>query len=111
MKNKKYIFFILTFFLSLANCIATLPIEEEDANCYWMENYSGKFEWVATENYFGKKYNKKECFEFDSCDGGLGKSGGGCYKWAETANDPRLEWHNVVNGVKVPMTSDWHGAR
>ena len=57
-----------------------------------LENYSGKFEWVATENFFGEKYNKKECFELDSCDGGLGKSGGGCYKWAETANDPRLVW-------------------
>ncbi len=86
MKNKKYIFFILTFFISLNNCEAQLPIEEEDANCYWMENYSGKFEWVETDN------SKQECFELDSCDGGLARSSGGCYKWAKTANGARLEW-------------------
>jgi hypothetical protein len=90
----KYI--ILTFFLFLNSCSSSLPFDEEkDVNCYWMENYSGKFEWVSTQDYFGEKYDKKECFGADSCDGGLGKSGGGCYKWAKTANGPRLEWDKV----------------
>jgi len=95
MKNTKYIFLILAL-LSLDSCISLLSSDiEKDATCYWMENYSGKFEWVATEVALGLKYDKQECFNADSCDGGLGESNGGCYKWAKTANSPRFEWDRV----------------
>ena len=95
MKKTAYIFLIM-FFLFLEGCVSSLSPEiEKDTTCYWMENYSGKFEWVATENALGKKYDKEECFNVDSCDGGLGGSYGGCYKWAKTANSPRFEWNKV----------------
>ncbi len=57
--------------------------------CYWMENYSGNFNWVDAPQ---GNVSKKECFALDSCDGGLGESGGGCYKWALGAKNDRLPW-------------------
>ena len=64
----------------------------QNPQCYWMENQTGKFEWVATEIALSQAYTYQQCFEADSCDGGLGASGGGCYKWSNTANSPRLPW-------------------
>ena len=92
MKNIKYIFIILTFFNSLNSQASSLFFKEEVAKCYWMENISGKYEWVSTEDYFDMKFSKKDCFILDSCDGGLGVSNGGCYKWAKTANGLRIKW-------------------
>lgn len=56
--------------------------------CYWMENTSGNFCWVPADwaNTF------EQCFAMDSCDGGRGESGGGCYKWAEASHAPRVSW-------------------
>jgi hypothetical protein len=50
--------------------------------CYWMENVSGQFKWVANT------MSKQDCYRMDSCNGGMKMSGGGCYKWAAspTAN-------------------------
>lgn len=64
--------------------------------CYWMENVSGRFEWVPAEVgglYHGEGYD--QCFALDSCDGGEGQSGGGCYKWARSASAARVLWTKV----------------
>jgi hypothetical protein len=53
--------------------------------CYWMDNTSGKNQWVLMPNLL-----KADCFSLDSCNGGLNRSNGGCYKWA-TAPDAQAE--------------------
>lgn len=62
--------------------------------CYWMENVSGKYEWVSTEVTGMGALTKDECYSMDSCDGGEGLSGGGCYKWAKSAQSEREPWDN-----------------
>jgi hypothetical protein len=54
--------------------------------CYWMENSTGNYCWIPA----GK--NQRACFELDSCGGGLGRSGGGCYKWSATSASPGIAW-------------------
>ncbi|NEQ37391.1 MAG: hypothetical protein F6K40_14410 [Okeania sp. SIO3I5] len=54
-----------------------------------MENYTGKYTWVDAPQ---GNVDKEQCYALDSCDGGLGESGGGCYKWAITADSPRIPW-------------------
>jgi V8-like Glu-specific endopeptidase len=60
--------------------------------CYWMGFHdTGTWDawcwepatWVSTF---------AQCYEMDSCDGGLGYSGGGCYKWASSSEAPRTPW-------------------
>lgn len=93
MKNIKAIS-LIAFLFSLESCKIYSHRNEHRASCYWMENYSGKFEWVSVKKALGVEYNEEECFKADSCDGGLGESGGGCYKWSNTATSPRLKWDN-----------------
>jgi hypothetical protein len=59
--------------------------------CYWMENSSGFDCWVPATwvNSF------EECFSMDSCDGGLGYSSGGCYKWSDCSDCDRYFWQPV----------------
>jgi hypothetical protein len=59
-----------------------------ETGCYWMENFSGNFCWIPANGAsdFG------QCFALDSCDGGLGQSGGGCYKWADGSDGARYPW-------------------
>ena len=56
--------------------------------CYWMENTSGNYCWVPATwaDSIG------DCFSLDSCDGGMGESGGGCYKWADCSDCNRAPW-------------------
>lgn len=56
--------------------------------CYWMENTSGNYCWVPAT----WASDKGACYALDSCDGGLGQSGGGCYKWAAGTSAPRHPW-------------------
>ncbi|MDY7007517.1 MAG: hypothetical protein SWX82_27190 [Cyanobacteriota bacterium] len=67
-----------------------------DAKCYWMENYSGEYNWVDAPQ---GNVSKEECYALDSCDGGLGQSGGGCYKWATAAKADRIPWFedNIIH--------------
>ncbi|HET7335961.1 MAG TPA: hypothetical protein VFI93_12660 [Rhizomicrobium sp.] len=55
------------------------------AACYWLRPQGG---WQAMPQYA----SKHACFKQDSCDGGQGRSGGGCYKWADGPNAPRHAW-------------------
>lgn len=56
--------------------------------CYWMENTSGN-PWVPAPQ---GNISKQQCYDLDSCDGGKGQSGGGCYKWATSADAQREPW-------------------
>ena len=57
--------------------------------CYWMENTTGNYCWVKSPV---PASNIADCKQWDSCDGGAGQSGGGCYKWAECSNCERAPW-------------------
>lgn len=75
--------------VAAANPVAA-PVCESyvGTGCYWMENTSGNYCWVPspwTPSF-------QDCFAADSCDGGLGQSGGGCYKWAAGSDAPRTSW-------------------
>jgi hypothetical protein len=61
------------------------------AEGYWMENYTGEYNWIPTNSSEFSAHADK-CFVdiasteagihfLDSCDGGDGYSNGGCYKW------------------------------
>jgi hypothetical protein len=49
------------------------------------------------EEFLGAKYDKRKCYEADSCDGGVGKIGAGCYKWSKGVNSKRQSWDDVKN--------------
>lgn len=74
--------------LLLAGCASKPP----QGRCFWMENYSGKYQWVDAEPVWQKKLSKRECYALDSCSGGLKQSGGGCYKWAVSPDSPPIPW-------------------
>ncbi len=57
--------------------------------CYWMDSSSGKNVWVL----FPSAITKFDCYSLDSCSGGSGNSGGGCYKWATSADANGEAWH------------------
>lgn len=56
--------------------------------CYWMENTTGHYCWVPAT--WAKSF--ESCRALDSCDGGEGQSGGGCYKWARCSHCTRAKW-------------------
>lgn len=56
-------------------------------HCYWLDTLSGKEVWKLVENT-----SKASCFSLDSCTGGESKSGGVCYKWAETPEAKAQPW-------------------
>jgi hypothetical protein len=56
--------------------------------CFWMENTSGTYTWTEAAG----APNRNDCFRLDSCNGGKGQSGGGCYKWAATVDSPAEPW-------------------
>jgi hypothetical protein len=60
--------------------------KKEPLTCYWMTQDGSR--WEARSDVS----NKQECFALDSCSGGLGQSGGGCYKWARGADKPGVKW-------------------
>lgn len=68
--------------------------------CYWMENTSGEYRWERTA------WDYESCFELDSCDGGLGASGGGCYKWADSPDGERYPWPDQGEYAAPKDTAD-----
>ena len=89
-KAGKKIQFIV-FFITILSFNSGYSLEKE-YSCYWMENISGKFEWVIADVIYNEELSKKQCFNLDSCNGGKGFSGGGCYKWAKSSNDKASSW-------------------
>ena len=59
----------------------------EQQGCYWMENTSGNDCWVPVDGT-----DAITCQYLDSCSGGEGYSGGGCYKWSEGSKGTRSPW-------------------
>lgn len=76
------VFAIVTFFISADSSMAA------SAQCYWMES-SPPYSWVPAPQ---GNISKQECYNLDSCGGGLGQSGGGCYKWAISSDSPGTPW-------------------
>lgn len=77
----------LAFALGVSGC-AMLGIGDhrEPKACYWLSNVTNEWqEWPEAPT-------RQRCFELDSCSGGRGDSGGGCYKWAASANAPQNNW-------------------
>ena len=70
--------------MSLAAC-ASLPMPARHA-CYWMTQDGSQ--WIEMSGVS----SKTQCFALDSCSGGQGLSGGGCYKWAPGAAAPGEPW-------------------
>jgi len=52
-----------------------------EISCYWLEPDGERWEWRP-------HFTRQMCYENDSCSGGLGQSGGGCYKWAAGPDAP-----------------------
>lgn len=56
--------------------------------CYWMDNGPGKTCWVPIP----QAADQASCQALDSCSGGGGASGGGCYKWARCSACGAEQW-------------------
>jgi hypothetical protein len=59
----------------------------EAGGCYWMTPQGS---WQGAPQYG----TKRQCYEQDSCNGGLGASGGGCYKWAVSPSASAERWED-----------------
>ncbi len=101
MNSIKTFFVIAIFLFGLSGCgtftknnVPQNVLQSESCQCYWMENYSGLYKWIPSESIQGmkRKITKAECYKLDSCDGGLGHSNGGCYKWALGPENTRISW-------------------
>lgn len=87
--NLAALFAISVVTLTVAACAALGPLEgtqAQPAQCYWLSNVTNQWQPMPDVE------TRQQCFELDSCSGGLGYSGGGCYKWAVAANDPFKRW-------------------
>ncbi len=67
--------------------------------CYWQSNVTGEWE-------FQEGLTFEQCYEQDSCSGGLGQSGGGCYKWAEGPDADPSPWENTEAAPDAPVSDD-----
>ena len=65
------------------------------AQCYWLSNEGAG--WLERPDL----PDAELCFEMDSCSGGGGLSGGGCYKWAMSAEAPGLRWSATLTGPQL----------
>jgi hypothetical protein len=80
----------LVFVAALAGSLSACVMSEEApvpaTQCYWLSNEGAG--WVSRPDL----PDPELCFEMDSCSGGAGLSGGGCYKWATDADAPAAPW-------------------
>ena len=86
----------LVFGVAIAGALSACATHEEPAapiaaaaQCYWLSNAGAG--WVARPDLSEAEL----CFEMDSCSGGVGLSGGGCYKWAIGADAPAIPWSEL----------------
>ena len=87
-----YLFLLGISVFLIGSCKQAVRSEKEIAQCYWMENYSGQFKWVAANAIHQKVLSQSECYALDSCSGGKGESDGGCYKWSVDADGNGIPW-------------------
>lgn len=95
------VFALCSFMLLVSGFTGAQDSLAATSKCFWMENYSGQYKWVPTD----RASSKEECYALDSCDGGLGQSGGGCYKWATDANATREPWETNAKASREPSSS------
>jgi hypothetical protein len=64
----------------------------QDTTCYWMGfRDTGTWDnWCWEPATWASSF--EACYEMDSCNGGLGYSGGGCYKWASSSEASMTPW-------------------
>lgn len=65
------------------------------AQCYGL---SGDGSWRPR----GDNPTPNSCFTMDDCSGGLGYYGGGCFKWATSADAPGIPWAEL--GIVTPAS-------
>lgn len=73
------------FAIGVSAC-ATLFQPPQPRACYWLSNITNRWEAMP------QVYTREECYQLDSCSGGLGMSGGGCYKWSTGPDGPQGRW-------------------
>ena len=73
----------LAFACSVAACAS---FEQTPRACYWLSNINNQWEVMPSAE------TRTRCYELDSCSGGLGQSGGGCYKWTTSPSAPQNTW-------------------
>ena len=79
-------------------------------SCYWMGYRKGKWVWLSAPSYmFPSGSGFERCKQLDSCDGGGGMSGGGCYKWALSPKSPRVPWDTELNSNMFILTRNEQG--
>lgn len=83
---------------AVSSCATGNPSRTAVAQCYWLSNEGAG--WLERPDI----PNAELCFEMDSCSGGAGLSGGGCYKWAMSAEAPALSWS--ARRDAQPLASD-----
>lgn len=69
--------------MSAASCAS---VERETYACYWMTMDGSRWEPMPEFD------TRAQCAAMDSCSGGGGLSGGGCYKWATGPNAQGQAW-------------------
>lgn len=79
--------------ITIAGALSACATRDEQpaasAQCYWLSNEGAG--WVARPDLADAEL----CFEMDSCSGGVGLSGGGCYKWAVAPNASPTPWSDL----------------
>jgi len=83
---KKFFYYMIAAIFVCA--VGLAPTAASADSCFWMSTEAGN-PWVPAPQ---GGVDKQQCFALDSCDGGEGMSGGGCYKWAASADAPRDPW-------------------
>jgi hypothetical protein len=68
-----------------------------DYSCWWMENRE-PYNFVP----WPSAGTEERCFQLNSCGPGGGLSGGGCYKWAECATCPGVDWSSRGDPEPAP---------
>lgn len=90
MITSRALWFSIVFGAALAGGLSACATNDEPqsaaAQCYWLSNEGEG--WLARPDLTEAGH----CFEMDSCSGGVGLSGGGCYKWAADADAPATPW-------------------
>lgn len=78
-----------TIAVCVSACTSFNPFHAQPAapaQCYWLSNFTNQ--WEARQDVDTRQL----CYQLDSCNGGEGASGGGCYKWTVGPNDPQNRW-------------------
>ena len=72
---------------SASICTSSGCTSYQGLGCYWLSNEPGTANcWLQGSILIGFPGTINDCKNLDSCNGGGGASGGGCYKWANSSD-------------------------